>query len=86
MPQDANTGAKYRLNGTNVKRWVGKRVRITGGLVPSPNLAAQAGAVDPRQAAIAGQAGGGTAGTGPLILEFHVRKIVPLKGDCPPQP
>lgn len=84
VPRAAD-GTKYRLSGANVKRYLGKRVRITGGLVPSANLAAQAGAVDPTQTAMAAQPGGGSAGTGTVVLEFRVRRIVPLKGDCPPK-
>ena len=85
VPSGANNGTKYLLNGTEVKRWIGKRVSVIGGLVPSANVAAQAGAIDPTQAAIAAQPSGGTRGTGTVVLEFHVRKVVPLKGDCPPQ-
>src|SRR5207244_954779 len=57
---DRENGA-YRLNGSNLRRYLGKRVQVTGfrigrvdvvgGLVPSPNAAAQAGALDPAQAA-----------------------------------
>ena len=54
---DAKTGVKYRLSGVNVSKDEGKRgevvvgtgarrVTIRGGLVPSPNVAAQAGALD----------------------------------------
>ena len=46
------TGTTYRLRGANVKAYVWRNVRILGGLVPSPNLAAQAGAIDQTKAAL----------------------------------
>src|SRR5437868_14666405 len=54
---DAGTGNKYRLTGASVRKFAGQRVvivggperrlTIRGGLVPSPNAAAQAGNQDP---------------------------------------
>src|ERR1700730_7175992 len=49
---DRKAGPTYR-SGTDVRADVGRRVRIVGGLVPSPNVAAQAGAIDPVKAAMA---------------------------------
>jgi hypothetical protein len=54
----------YRLSGVNMRRYVGHRVTVFGGsdsarvkilgaLTPSPNAAAQAGALDPAKAAVA---------------------------------
>src|SRR5258707_109304 len=54
----------YKLTGISMRRYEGERVqivggpdtrrfRIVGGLTPSPNAAAQAGALDPARAAIA---------------------------------
>src|SRR5688572_612662 len=59
---DANTGARYRLSGFDGREDTGekgqivvgtgsRRVTIRGGLVPSPNVAAQAGALDPAKTA-----------------------------------
>jgi len=74
----------YRLRGTDVHAYVGRRVRIVGGLVPSPNIAAQASAIDPAQAAMAG-AGRNPAGTGDVqFLEFRVASVRPVTGSCPP--
>ena len=65
---ETDTATKYRLGGVSVRKYVGQRVEIVGapvgrrptirgGLLPSPNVAAQAGALDPAQVAIASQPG-----------------------------
>ena len=87
--QDSKVGSTYRLTGVDVHDFVGQRVQLAGrvvdskklqvefGLKPSPNVAAQAGAIDPNQAAIA--AAGGLASTGNVQLsEFRVRSVRPL--------
>jgi len=69
------SGFKYRLTGKGLKNFVGQRVEIVGGppgkgitfrtgLLPSPNVAAQAGAIDPGVAAIANLPGGAADATG----------------------
>jgi hypothetical protein len=84
----------YRLNGSNLRRYLGKRVQVSGfrlgglnvagGLVPSPNAAAQAGALDPAQAATAALPGGVAQTTqGTPVVEFQVKKVQPVKGSCP---
>src|SRR5256885_3648638 len=59
MSDDSGT---YRLTGKDVREFVGKRVElagaqpkllIKGGLYPTPNVAGQAGAMDPTRAAVA---------------------------------
>ena len=82
----------YRLTGTDLRDYVGRRVqivggvpsnrfRIVGGLTPSPNAAAQAGAVDPARAATA--AASGSAGPGTVELpEFRVKSVRPITGSC----
>jgi hypothetical protein len=69
---DTASGGTYRLNGKNLKKYAGQRVRLVGdpatskrlkfktGLWPSPNIAAQAGALDPAQESIARHSGGAT--------------------------
>ena len=82
---DKKTGATYRLAGTNVKAYVWRNVRIVGGLVPSANIAAQAGAIDPTKAAAAYQ-GANPPGTGSLeLLEFNVARVRPTTGSCAPK-
>ncbi len=92
---DAKNGTVYRLSGADAREYVGKRVQIVGatnpnrihvrgGLGPTPNTAAQAGAIDPTRAAMAAQ--GATRGTGPAELpEFNVKGIKTVKGNCPPK-
>jgi len=82
----------YRLTGTDLRDYVGRRVqivggipskrlRIVGGLTPSPNAAAQAGAQDPARAATA--AASGSAGPGTVELpEFRVKSVRPITGSC----
>jgi hypothetical protein len=84
----------YRLSGTDLRRYLGKRVQVTGfqvggldivgGLLPSPTVAGQAGAIDPARAAVAAMPGGAAHGTGPEpVLEFQVKKVRTLQGVCP---
>jgi len=79
------TGTTYRLSGANVKAYVWRNVRIRGGLVPSPNLAAQAGAIDQTKAAMEYQGANrrGTGNSGPL--EFSVTRVQRVTGSCAPQ-
>ena len=81
----------YRLTGTDLRDYVGRRVqltggvparlRIAGGLTPSANAAAQAGAMDPARAATA--AASGSAGPGTVELpEFRVKSVRPVDGSC----
>ena len=87
------TNGTYRLSGTDVHDFLGqkvvlsggvietKRLRIKGGLVPNANVAGQAGAIDPTQAANA--VAGGQAPTGNVQLpEFRVKSIRPLGSNC----
>lgn len=73
-----STGTKYRLAGKSVSKYSGMSVEVVGlidkpnltvkgGLWPSPNVAAQAGNIDPGVAAVAAL-GGGTVGTGRVEL------------------
>jgi hypothetical protein len=61
----------------------GKRLSISGGLWPSPNVAAQAGAIDAAEASIARQPGGAASGTGGANLpEFRVVSVRSIDGSC----
>jgi len=88
---DPKTGAKYRLNGLGSDQdskargeiVVGtgpRRVTIRGGLVPSANVAAQAGAIDPSRAAIASATGGGAS---VQLPEFRAAQVQAASGSCP---
>ena len=90
---DADNGTTYRLTGKSLRRYVGRsvqivgdsrRVTIKGGLLPSANAAAQAGALDPARAAVAASPGGTETGTGVVKLpEFRVNRVQPVAGECP---
>jgi hypothetical protein len=91
--EDETAGTTYRLTGTDVRDYIGQRVQvlgglpsrrltIKGGLTPNPNVAAQAGDMDPTRAAMAGA--GGAAGPGTVELpEFRVKSVRPVSGECP---
>jgi len=85
----------HRLTGAaDLREYFGKRVTvvgsrvepkvaIVGGLVPSPNVAAQAGAIDPTRAAMAAQGSeGNRPGTIPMP-EVRVRIVREASGGCP---
>jgi len=92
---DSTDGTKYRLTGKTVRKYVGQqveivggpdtgKVKVVGGLYPSPNAAGQAGALDPTRAAIAAQPGGTSAATGnPELPDFRVMRVRPVAGECP---
>jgi hypothetical protein len=81
----------YRLTGMDVREFLGRRVqivggpprklKITGGLKPSPNVAGQAGAMDPARAATAAHDAASVRGTGPE-LELRVRSVAQIAGSC----
>ena len=60
-----------------------KRFTIRGGLWPSANIAAQAGALDPAQEAIARQLVGANRPPRPLLAEFRVARVRDVNGACP---
>ncbi len=90
--EDRDQGQQYKLTGTDVREYVGKHVEvlgapskrlvIVGGLYPSANVAAQAGAIDANKAAIAANSGPTANAQRPLI-EFKVRSVRITPGDCP---
>lgn len=85
-------GQTYVLKGLDMHDLVGKRVqvigaaskrlRIVGGLYPSPNVAAQAGGMDPTKAAMASQSGPTSQSARPAV-EFNVKSVRVLSGTCP---
>jgi hypothetical protein len=91
----SETRSTYRLTGKSVRQYAGKRVEIVGGsggkrlairggLYPSPNVAAQAGDMDPAKVAIASQPGGTSTGTGtPTLPSFNVTRVHGVTGACP---
>lgn len=93
---DSTDGTTYRLSGSDVRKFVGRRVQLTGGLeskrlhiagglLPSPNVAGQAGAMDPTQAAQASStAGVGTANAS--LPTFRVARVRALSEPCSERP
>lgn len=87
---DTSDGRKdkpvYRLRGVDLKFFAGQRVRIVGGLLPSTNVAAQAGALDPARSSMVNAGGNGAAMPGTASLpEFQVKRVKRLGGLCDPQ-
>ena len=89
---DNASGGTYRLNGKNLKKYAGQRVRLVGdpstkrlkfktGLWPSPNIAAQAGALDPAQESIARHSGA-TGGAPDATPELRVVRVHGVEGAC----
>ena len=89
---DVNTAGTvatgYRLSGTEMKKYAGKRVQIAGGLVPSPNAAATAGAsssgvVPPTGVDGAINSAPRTPSAVVSLPEFQVLTVRPIPGPCP---
>jgi hypothetical protein len=88
-----NAGARYRLAGKSVAKYSGmavevvglvdrRNVAITGGLWPTPNVAAQAGNMDPGKAAVIAL-GGGSTGTGRVELPtLRITRVGLGAGEC----
>jgi hypothetical protein len=84
-------GQTYVLKGVNVRDFVGqhvevigvtsRRLRIVGGLYPSPNVAAQGSAIDPTKAAMAAQGGPSSQSARPAI-DFNVKSVRVLSEPC----
>ncbi len=91
--QDLANG-RYEVSGTDIKKYLGRRVqvagtpgstrfRVKGGLWPNPNVAAQAGSMDPAKAAVAAMPGGPYSGTGDIALPtFKVKAVRTVDGAC----
>jgi hypothetical protein len=91
---DSETGGAFRLSGRGIQKYAGRHVTVEGspptnrlgfrfGLWPSPNTAAQAGALDPAQESISRQPGGGTSSADSSRLpELRVQRIRIVGGSC----
>ena len=90
--EDKKAGATYRLTGADFRDYIGrpvivvgsgaKKLAIVGGLTPTPNVAAQAGAIDPSRAAVAAQTDAAST-RNVEFPEFKVKSIRPSGGSCP---
>jgi hypothetical protein len=69
----------YRLSGTDMTSWIGRRVQIVGTVVPAPARSSTPGAT----------AAGATTGSplsGAIAMpEFRVVSVQPVTGSCPEQ-
>lgn len=89
---DVKAGGRYHVFGKSFHEYLGRPVeldggvvvkglKISGGLRPNANIAAQAGAIDPVQAAVQAAASESTTGTVD-VQEFRVKAIRPASGTC----
>jgi len=81
---DQATGTRYHLTGRNVKSYVWRNVRIVGGMVPSANIAAQAGAIDSTKAAMANESGSKPGPETVPAVELNVLRVRATSGSCAP--
>jgi len=83
----------YKLSGKNMRQYLGRqvtivgnndtrRVKIVGGLVPSANVAAQAGAMDPTRAAVAADPLSTAAKDDQQLPEFRVKAVQTSGESC----
>ena len=91
---DDQQNGSYQFSGNRIAQYLGQRVeiagttdtsrlKIKGGLWPTPNVAGQGSSIDPARAAVASQPGGPYSGTGDANLpSFRVRSIKTLDGGC----
>lgn len=91
---DTTSSNRYRLTGKALRKYAGQHVElmgsfgkgglhIAGGLVPTPNVAAQGGALDPTRAAVAAMSSGmSRSGSDDQLPEFHVTRVRSLDGSC----
>src|SRR4051812_32917374 len=91
---DGTDGTRYHLKGKSLSKYSGmsvqvvglvetKKLRVAGGLWPSPNVAGQAGAIDPAKAGVAALPGGPTTGTGNVDLPtLNVTRLSLGQGEC----
>ena len=83
----------YKLSGKNMRQYLGRqvtivgnndtrRLKIVGGLVPSANAAAQAGAMDPTRAAVAADPLSTAAKNDQQLPEFRVKAVQTSGQSC----
>lgn len=87
----------YRISGKDFREYLGRSVTVDGGVVvkgfvvkggllPNPNIAAQAGSLDPSRAAVQAATAQSTTGPDSPLPEFRVKKIATATGQCDQQP
>jgi hypothetical protein len=94
--KDSQEGT-YRISGRDFREYLGRNVTVDGGVVvkgfvvkggllPNPNIAAQAGSLDPSRAAVQAATAQSTTGPDSPLPEFRVKKIATATGQCDQQP
>jgi hypothetical protein len=76
----------YQLSGASVSSYVGQSVQVTGMLLPSPNVAATAGAESSgvtRPTGGTSVVGATPSTTSPVVPEFRVVRVEPMGIRCP---
>jgi hypothetical protein len=91
MLSESDQVSQYKLTGGKMRAFLGKRVeifgdppkrmKVVGGLYPSPNSAAQGG-LDPVKDAMAAANRASTPG-GSALPELRVRSVREVTGECP---
>jgi hypothetical protein len=76
---DPHHGVMYRLTSARQGLFAGRRIPVVGALVPTPNIAAQAGSIDPATAAFVAAAANPFGRTPFNRLKGHVPEIRPLQ-------
>jgi hypothetical protein len=82
---DKKTGTTYRLSDPVVRAYLWRNVRIVGGLVPTPNIAAQAGDIDETRTAMAHQGANRPSIADLQPVEFSVKQLRAMTGSCAPK-
>jgi hypothetical protein len=93
MLTDTKAGMKYHLTGRDFREYLGrpiqvdggvvvKGLKISGGLQPSANVAAQAGAIDPSRAIVQSATSESGTGTPVDVQDFRVKAIRQAAGSC----
>jgi len=92
---DTKDGTKYRVTGKDFREYLSRPVqldggivikglKISGGLKPSANVAAQAGSIDPSRAMVQAATSESATGADVDVQEFKVKAIHPAaSGTCP---
>ncbi len=92
---DDTDGTRYHVTGRSVSKYSGmsvhvvgsivesKKLKVAGGLWPTPNAAAQAGHLDPGEAAVAALPGSASTGVGNVELPMlKVTQVSLGAGEC----
>jgi len=80
---DPHRGTMYKLTAKGLGRQVNRHVQVIGGLLPTTNVAAQYGSLDPTQVAVANTTMN-LFGSGPFNQpKVHVETVRSLQAPCP---